>query len=283
MEQADGGLVDDPGDGGDLVRAGFEADGQAGQGQLGVVVGAEDDVVEQPVVGVGELRGPGGVFPRPFGEPAGEFGGFFLRGEGVVEVQDRRVVADLVADLDAALFQDGLGELGCGVAGGAPGRGGQDRVPVAADGPDLPAGMLDPYGVVVEDLAQEVPDVGGVDPGGPEAGFDLGRASGRPGLPCECGDVDRVAGIIGGGAFGGFQLVADVAGEVFGGGHQPAGSGVVEDEGAKVTASLVLIGAEQPGDLGQPDLVRRCPGRWPARRRGCRRPAGGRGGRRPGW
>ena len=34
VEQADGGLVDDPGDRGDLVRAGLEARGQAGQGEL---------------------------------------------------------------------------------------------------------------------------------------------------------------------------------------------------------------------------------------------------------
>ena len=71
VEQADGGLVDDAGDGRDLMRAGLEAHGQAGQGQLGVVVGAEHDVVEQPVVGLGQLPGPGGVLPGPFGEPFG--------------------------------------------------------------------------------------------------------------------------------------------------------------------------------------------------------------------
>ena len=181
VEQADGGLVDDPGDGGDLVRAGFEAHGQAGQGQLGVVVVAEHDVVEQPVVGVRQLRGPGGVFPGPLGEPPGEFGGLFLRGEGVFHVQDPGVVADLVADLDAALFQDGLGELRGRVAAGAPGGGGQDRVPVAADGPDLPAGMLDPHGVVVEDVAQEVPDRRRRRSRRRRAGRRSRRASGRPG------------------------------------------------------------------------------------------------------
>ena len=129
VEQADGGLVDDAGDGGDLVRAGLEAQRQAGQGQLGVVVGAQHDVVEPPVVGRGQLRWPGRVLPDPFGEPLGQLGGLLLRGEGLVEVQDPGVVADLVADLDPALFQDRLGELRGRVAAGAPGGGGQDGVP----------------------------------------------------------------------------------------------------------------------------------------------------------
>ena len=64
-----------------------------------------------------------------------------------------------------------------------------------------------------------------------------------------------VAGVVGGGLLGGFQLVADPAGEVFGGGHQPAGSGVVEDQGAEVPAGLLLVRAEQPGDRGQLDLA----------------------------
>ena len=63
-----------------------------------------------------------------------------------------------------------------------------------------------------------------------------------------------VAGVVGGGALGGFQLVADPARQVLRGGYQPAGSGVVEDQGAEVPAGLLLIGAEQPGDPGELDL-----------------------------
>ena len=180
--EQDGGLADDPGDGGDLVGVRFEADCQAGQGQLGVVVGAEHDVVEQPVVGVGQLAAAGGVLPGPFGEPLGELVGFFLRGQGLVQCSAPRCSSrDLVADLDAALLQDGLRERGGRVPAGAPGGGGQHAVPVAADGPDLPAGMLHLHVRVLEDLAQEVPHVAGVDPGGAEPGARSRRGSGRPG------------------------------------------------------------------------------------------------------
>ena len=181
VEQADGGLVDDPGDGRDLVRAGLEAHRQAGQGQLGVVVGAEHDVVEQPVVGLGQLPGPGGVLPGPFGEPLGQLGGLFLRGEGLVHVQDPGVVADLVADLDAALFQDGLGQLRGRVAAGAPGGGGQDGVPAPADGPDLAAGMLDPDGGVVRGSRRGSPGRRRRRSRRRRAGPRSRRASGRPG------------------------------------------------------------------------------------------------------
>ena len=282
VEQADGGLVDDPGDGGDLVRAGLEAHGQAGQGQLGVVVGAEHDVVEQPVVGRGQLRGPGGVLPGPLGEPFGQLGGFFLRGEGVLHVQDPGLVGDLVADLDAALFQDGLGELRGRVAAGAPGGGGQDRVPAAADGPDLAAGVLDPDGGVVEDLGEEVPDVRGVDPGGAEPGVDLaGHQVGRDDL-AEFGGVDVVAGVVCGGPFGGFQLVADPAGQVLGGGHQPPGLRGRRRPGCPVPRRACSSLVPSSRAIASSRTSPRRPGRSPARRRGCRRPAWGCGGRRRG-
>ena len=255
VEQPDGGLVDDPGDGGDLVRAGLEAQRQAGQRQRRVVVGAQDDVVEQPVVDGGQLPGAGRVLPGPVAEPLGQLGGFFLGGEGVVHVQDPGLVRHLVADLDAALLQDRLGQGRGGVAAGAPGGGGQHRVPVAADGPDLPAGMLDPHAGVGEDLGEEVPDVGGVDPGGAQPGVDLARHQvGRDDLAQFLG-VDVVAGVVGGGPLGGLELVADLAGQVLRGRDQPAGPGVVEGEGAQLAAGLVLAGAQQPGDGIQPDLA----------------------------
>ena len=69
---------------------GSKRQGQAGQRQLRVVVGAQDEAVEQLVVDGGELGGAGRVFPGPVAEPLGQLGGFLLGGEGLVEVQDRR-------------------------------------------------------------------------------------------------------------------------------------------------------------------------------------------------
>ncbi len=254
VEQPDGGLVDDSGDGGDLVRAGLEAQGQAGQRQRRVVVGAQDDVVEQPVVDGSQLLGAGGVFPGPVAEPLGQLGGFFLGCEGVVEVEDPGLVRLLVADFDAALLQDRLGQGRGGVAAGAPGGGGQHRVPVAADGPYLPAGMLDPHAGVGEDLGEEVPDVGRVDPGGAQPGVDFaGHQVGRDDLTQFLG-VDAVAGVVGGGPLGGLEFVADLAGQVLRGRDQPAAPGIIEGEGAQLAAGLVLAGSQQPGDGVQPDL-----------------------------
>ena len=51
------------------------------------------------------------------------------------------------------------------------------------------------------------------------------------------------------------QLVADLAGQVLGGGDQSPGSGVVEHERAELGAGVVLGGAEQPGDVVQPRLA----------------------------
>ena len=110
----------------------------------------------------------------------------------------QELVRLLVTDLDAALLQDRLGQGRCRIAAGAPGGGGQHRVPVAADGPDLPAGMLDPDAGVGEDLGEEIPDVGGVHPGGAEPGVDLaGHRVGRDDLAQFLG-VDVVAGVVGG-------------------------------------------------------------------------------------
>ena len=278
-----GGLADDPGDGGDLVRAGPERQRQAGQRQRGVVVAAQHQAVEPVVVGAGQRGGAGRVFPRPVGEPPGQLGGLLLRGEGRVGVEHRAVLAvrigDSVADLDGALLQHGLGELRRRVAAGAPGRAGEDRGVVAADRPDLPAGMLDPQPRVVEHLAQELLDVRGVDPGRAEPGVDLpGRQVGRDD-PAQLGDVDREPGVVLGRLLGVPQLVADLPGQVLGRRDQPPGSGVVEHERAELVAGVVLGGAEQPGDLGQPRPRRRRPGRWPARRPGCRRRAAARAGR----
>ena len=70
VEEADGGLVEHPRDGGALVRARRERRGQAGQRQalaLGGVV-AQDDRVEAAVVLGEQPRAAVGVLPHPLAE-----------------------------------------------------------------------------------------------------------------------------------------------------------------------------------------------------------------------
>ena len=155
-------------------------------------------------------------------------------------------------------------------------------LPVAFHRPDLPAGVLDLQGRVVEDLAEELPDDGGIDPGRAEPGADFrGRQVGRDDL-AEFLDVDGEAGIVLRGLLGGPQLVADVPGQVLRSGHELPGRGVVEDQRAQIAACLVLINAEQPGNARRAGPRRRRRGRWRARRRGCPRPAAGCGEQPPG-
>src|SRR5262249_22759909 len=158
-----------------------------------------------------ELLGPGKILPGPSGEPGGQLGRLFLRGDGLVNVEHPRVPADLVADLDPALLQDGLREVRRWVAGGAPGGGGQDGAPVALDRPDLPAWVLDLDRGVVEDLAEELPDAGRVDPGRAEPGVDLSGCQVGRDHRGQVLDVDREPRVAGGGFAGDLQLVADHA------------------------------------------------------------------------
>ena len=78
------GFVDHPGDRGGLVRTGAEGQRQAGEGELGVVVAAQHQVVEPLVVGTGQVLGPRRILPCPCGEALSEFGGFLLGGQGRV-------------------------------------------------------------------------------------------------------------------------------------------------------------------------------------------------------
>ena len=149
--------MDHPGDRGELVRAGPEGQRQAGQGELGVVVAAQDQVVEPLVVGAGQVLGACWVLPRPLGEALGEFGGLLLGGQRRVRVGDVAVASrgvHEVADLDLALFQDRLGELRRGVAFGAPGGGGQHAVGLPRTAQTCAAGMLHLQPGVIEDLAR---------------------------------------------------------------------------------------------------------------------------------
>ena len=158
-------------------------------------------------------------------------------------------------DLDGALFEHGLGEPRRRVAAGAPGGAGGHGALVAADRPDLAAGMLDLQARVIEHFPQELPDIRGVDPGRAEPRVDLpGRQVGRD-HPAQCGDVDGERGVIGGGALGVLQLVPHLPRQVLRGGHQPPGPRLGEHQGAELLAGVVVGGAEQPGDLAQPHLT----------------------------
>lgn len=108
------GLMDHPGDGGDLVAARPEGHRESWQRQVHVVVAAQNEAVELLVVGAGQVCRPGRFFPGPCGEAFRQLGGLLLGCQGGVEVQDGAFAvqgAYEVADLDLALFQDGLGEL----------------------------------------------------------------------------------------------------------------------------------------------------------------------------
>ena len=206
----------------------------------------------------GQVGGAGGIVPDPVAEPFGQLGGFLLRGEGGIEIEDGAFAvggADRVADIDLALFEDGLGEVRCGVALGAPGGGGQHGVGVAAHGPDLAAGVLDPQPGVVEDLAQELLHVPGADPGRAEPGVDLpGRQVRRDDLAQRRG-VDLEPRVVERGLGGGGELGADVAGQVLRRRDQPPAAGLVEDQGGKLLAGVGFGGAEQAGDLGEVGLA----------------------------
>ena len=275
------GLADHPGDRRDLVRPGPEGQGQAGQGQLRVVVAAQHQAVEPVVVGAGQRPRRAGSSQAQSENRSASSAAFSCAASVASSVQDptvRRPRRDGVADLDLALFQEGLRERGRRVAAGAPGRAGEHRCGVAADRPDLPAGMLDPQARVIEYLAQELLDVRRVDPRRAEPGVDLARRQVGRDDPAQFGDVDREPGVVLGRLLGLPQLVADLARQVLGRRDQPPGFRVVEHERAELGAGVVLGGAEQPGDLVQPQLARRRPGRSPARRPGCRRRAAARAG-----
>ena len=219
VEQPGRRLVDHPGHRGGLVRARPERLRQAGQRQLGVVVAAQHQVVEPLVVGAGQAGGPGRVLPGPVGEPLAEFGGLFLGGEGVLDVEHAALAvggADRVPDLDPALLQDGLGQRGSRVPAGAPGGGGQDGVIVPADRPQLAAGVLDLQPGVIEGLAQELLDVVRADPRRAQPGVDLARGQVIGLHLAQLGRVDGEPGVVGRGLLGGAQLVADLAGQVLG-------------------------------------------------------------------
>ncbi len=170
-----GGFADDPRHGGVLVVPQGEVGGQARQGQPRPVIGPQDDGVETVVVLADQHVRPVGVLPQPLAEPLLQLGGLLHRRRGLFEVQDVDVgvAADAVLDLDAPLLEQGLGEVGGGVALRAPGGQGPDAVLGAFDVPDLAAGVLDVDPGAVEQFAEELLDDVGADPRGAEAGVDL--------------------------------------------------------------------------------------------------------------
>ena len=117
-------------------------------------------------------------------------------------------------DGDGALLKDGLGQMRGGVAPGAPGRSCQDPVRGAFHRPDLPAGVLNLDAAVVQELAQELLDIGSIDPRRTHARVDLSRRQVRRDHRAQLGDVDGEPRVLRGGRPGLPELDADLAGQV---------------------------------------------------------------------
>ena len=140
-----------------------------------------------------------------------DFEALARRAFGALPSEFRALTGDIRFVVDDFPAEDVLREMGCGVPAGAPGRGGQDGVPVAFHRPDLAAGVLDLQAGVVEDLAEELANEGSINPGCPEPGADFGGRQVGGEYFGEFLGVDREAGVLGGGFSCGLQLVADIA------------------------------------------------------------------------
>jgi hypothetical protein len=115
--------------------------------------------------------------------------------------------------------------------------------------------MLDAQARIVEYLPQELLDAGGVDPRRAEPRVDLTWREVGGDHAAQFGDVDRERGVILGGLLGLPQLVADLPGQVLGGGRELPGGRVVEHQRAELLAGVIIGRAEQAGDLVQPRLA----------------------------
>ena len=182
--EQDGGLVDDPRDGGELVRVHPfpEPRRQARQRRLGAVVGAQHQAVEPLVVGPDQVRGPFGVLPQPFAEPAVQLIGLGPRGDrrgGGLQPFLVLVLGGVVtfgafrADFDRALFQQAGRQADRVLVLGSPHLGGQDAGLAAGHGPGGAVSLLDLQRRVFQDLPQSLLDVARIDPGRAEPGVDL--------------------------------------------------------------------------------------------------------------
>ena len=264
--QQDGGLVDDPRDGGELVRVHPfpEPRRQARQRGPGAVVGARHQAVEPLVVGLDQVRGPFGVLPQPFAEPAVQLIGLGPRGDrrggglqpflvlfpgGFVPVGAFR------ADFDRALFQQAGRQADRVLVLGPPHLGGQDAGLAAGHGPGGAVPLLDGQRRVFQDLPQSLLDVARIDPGRAEPAVDLARPQVGRQRAAQRGDVDLEPRVVPGCLPGVAELGADLAGQVFRRRNQAAGAGLVIDQLAeRGTGLLGGGGAEQPGGVLQPDL-----------------------------
>ena len=134
-----GRLVDHPGDGGFLPPEQGDARVHAGQGQLHVVVGAQDDRVECVVIAAADLAGAVQVLPHPAGEPVRQLGLLLPGGQGGFLIDDG-LVLDGAGDLDrGAAVEEVLGQVQGVLVVGAPGDGGGDAFAVAAGHIPFPA------------------------------------------------------------------------------------------------------------------------------------------------
>lgn len=115
--------------------------------------------------------------------------------------------------------------------------------------------MFDDERVVVEDLAQERLVAVGVDPGGAEVALHVFHAQVLGDHLAQRGDVDLKLGARGGRGDRDVELVADVARQVLGGGHELAAAGVLIDQLAERVAGLVGGRAQQRRDLLEVDAA----------------------------
>ena len=241
-------------------------DARPGSAGLGAVVGAQHQAVEPLVVGADQVRGPFGVLPEPFAEPAVQLIGLGSRGDrrggglqpflvlvlgGVVTVGAFR------ADFDRALFQQAGRQADRVLVLGPPHLGGQHAGLAAGHGPGGTVSLLDGQRRVFQDLPQSLLDVTRIDPGRAEPGVDLPWPQVGRQRAAQCGDVDLEPRVVPGGLLGVAELGANFAAQVFRRRHQAAGAGLVIDQLAERGTGLPRRGgAEQPGGVLQPDLAR---------------------------
>ena len=179
VEQPDRRLADDPGHRGALVWPRAPALDHAGEGQVvaGLVVVAQHDRVEAPVVLGRQVGGSLRVLPHPLGESLLNLLGLRRRSGGGLRVEHLHcAIAGLhiALDLDRRLVQEGLDQLVCGLLFGAPCLRRQHAV-LRTSG-DLPGAWqwaTHAEAIVAQQLPEELLVCGRVDPHRADARLDL--------------------------------------------------------------------------------------------------------------
>jgi hypothetical protein len=266
--EQDGRLVDDPRDSGELVRVHPvpEPRRQARQRWPGAVVRAQHQAVEPLVVGADQVRGPFGILPEPFAEPAVQLIGLGPRGDGrggglqpllVLILGGVVTFGAFRADLDRALFQQAGRQGDRVLLLGPPHLGGQHAGLAAGHGPGGAVSLLDLQRRVFQDLPQSLLDEARLDPGRAKPGVDLPRPQVGRERAAQRGDVDLEPRVVPGCLLCVAELGADLAAQVFRRRNQAAGARLVINQLAeRGTGFPGGGGAEQPAGVLQPDLPR---------------------------